>query len=559
MSCRAWTHLVALAATIALGGPALAAPEVGSPNTAIADPPVARPRTRPCVVPLFADVLFADFSPKSFAYAPPEECAPPWAKVVLEVDLSVTAGRQFDRTGNIWIGGANVYFGTTAEPSAQVSPSWHVERDLTDMTPLFTTAQPGQVNLDNLVDDTFTGVLSGSADLLFYPLERHERAPVTADLVLPLSAGPTGGTVSLETGADRLAASVTLPANVERAFLDVLAQSQAGDEFWYTCVPDDVSDELQSCGGTAFREAEVTIDGQPAGVAPVYPWIFTGGIDPFLWRPIPSVQTLAFEPYRVDLTPFAGLLSDGNAHEVAVAVFNANHHFAATANLLVYLDHGSRRVTGAVTRNTLDTAPDPSVDEDVTTAADGSISGTVTTRASRRFTIAGFVRTSHGRVQTEVVQTIQFSNRQQFAISATSYVQDIKQDTTIGTLARRSGGRGGNDIASQERRWPLSVHFAFVTNADGTSAQTTTIRQGDERLETSIHDGRLALFRVLSNTVAPSDTLSFDASGAFVGRSGQSSSQRYFVADSTGHCYSRDLTAAAGVLTAVVDGEECGR
>jgi len=54
---------------------------------------------------------------------------------------------------------------------------------------------------------------------------------------------------------------------------------------------------------TAFRESEVTIDGNPAGVAPVYPWIFTGGIDPELWIPIPGVQTLNFKPYRVNLTP----------------------------------------------------------------------------------------------------------------------------------------------------------------------------------------------------------------------------------------------------------------
>jgi len=50
----------------------------------------------------------------------------------------------------------------------------------------------------------------------------------------------------------------------------------------------DVAAELESCSGTAFRESEVTIDGNPAGVAPVYPWIYTGGIDPFLWIPIPA-------------------------------------------------------------------------------------------------------------------------------------------------------------------------------------------------------------------------------------------------------------------------------
>src|SRR5216684_6279229 len=143
-------------------------------------------------------------------------------------------------------------------------------------------------------------------------------------MLLPLSGGPTGGSVDLGTTADKLARTFTLPTNVERAYLDVIAQSQANDEFWYTCVPDDLTSEVQSCGATSFRETEVAIDGQPAGVAPVYPWIYTGGIDPLLWRPIPGVQTLNFVPYRVDLTPFAGQLSNDKPHQVSVNVFNAS-------------------------------------------------------------------------------------------------------------------------------------------------------------------------------------------------------------------------------------------
>ena len=103
-----------------------------------------------------------------------------------------------------------------------------------------------------------------------------------------MSAVPTGGTVTLNTPSDQLAATFTLPPNVERAYLDVFAQSQSGDEFWYTCAPNDVAGELFNCGSTGFREGEVSIDGQPAGVAPIYPWIYTGGIDPYLWRPIPG-------------------------------------------------------------------------------------------------------------------------------------------------------------------------------------------------------------------------------------------------------------------------------
>jgi hypothetical protein len=59
----------------------------------------------------------------------------------------------------------------------------------------------------------------------------------------------------------------------------LISQSQSSDEFWITCVPDGVSDLLFSCPVTSFRETQVTIDGQPAGVAPVYPWLFTGAVD----------------------------------------------------------------------------------------------------------------------------------------------------------------------------------------------------------------------------------------------------------------------------------------
>ncbi len=548
-----WMVILAILASVSFMAPSGTAqsspapPQIGSPNTVTADPPVSRPRTQPCVVQLFSNVRFADFSPKSFSYAPPADCPGPWAKVVFEGDFSVTAGRQFDRTANIWIGGTNIYFGTTAEPSRGVSPSWHVERDLTDYTGLFTTSRSGEVVLGNLVNSTFTGVLFGSADLQFYPVERFTRAPITADVVLPLSAGPNGGTVALSTSASTLARSFMMPTNIERAYLDVFAQSQSNDEFWYTCVPDDVADELQSCGATAFREAQVTIDGRPAGVAPVYPWIYTGGIDPLLWRPIPGVQALNFVPYRVDLTPFAGVLSNGQEHQVAVSVFNADRHFSTTASLLLYLDHGSTQVTGEVTENTIGNGPTPDVDEDLTTT-NGVISGTVTVRSSRRFTTAGFVKTSHGKVHTEVEQKLHFSNRQEFNISASTYVQNIRQTTRISSVTRTKD-RGMRQTTSKELEWPLTVDFSFTTNADNSGSQTTTIRQEYNSREAVTLHGHAVFFSVLSNVVAPSDTLLFNASGSISGHQGQISSQRYFSTDSSGACYSRKITAVEGVLT----------
>jgi hypothetical protein len=535
---------------------------IGSPNTATADPSVPRPNTRPCVVQLFTNFRFDDFSPRLFQYAPPPGCPGPWSKVVFEGDFSVTQGRQFDRTANVWIGGTNIYFGTTSEPSRTVARSWHVERDLTDYSALLTIAHPGEIVLFNLVNQTYTGVLFGSADLQFYPLEDRDEAPITADLVLPLSAGPIGGTVSLQTSASTLASSFNLPRNIERAVLDIYAQSQANDEFWYTCVPDDVADELQSCGATAFREGEVTVDGQPAGVAPIYPWIFTGGIDPFLWRPIPSVQTLNFVPYRVDLTPFAGLLSNGQTHEIALRVHNANHRFEATASLLIFLDHGSTRVTGGLTRNTIGPGPTPDVQENLIRTPD-RISGTVTVSSSRLFSVEGFVNTSHGRVRTEIEQEINFSNRQEFDITALVYVQNIAQTTSISTLTTTRGDgddddRGGHRTESKQFEWPLTVDFSFITNPDNSGSQSTSIHQEYNSRE-RVSGGEREFFREISNAVSPADTLLFDAHGAVTGNEGQQNAQRYFSRDSNDFCYSRSIAAADGVLTLIQDGQGCER
>ena len=533
---------------------------IGSANTATADPPVPRPGTTPCVVTLFSNDVFADFSPKPFTFTPPAGCPGPWAKVVLNADFSIQAGRQFDRTANIWIGGVNVYFGTTSEPSGTVARSWHIERDLTDYTALFNSTQSGHVDLGNLVNSTFTSSLFGTAELQFYPLEHRNDAPITADQALAMTSDPSAGTAFLSTPASTLSKTFTLPTNIERAYLDVVAQSQAGDEFWYTCVPNDVAGELQSCGSTGFRETEVTIDEQPAGVAPVYPWIYTGGIDPLLWRPIPGVQTLNFVPYRVDLTPFAGLLSNGQPHQVALSVFNANNGFSTTATLLLFQDHGSNVVTGEMTRNTIGSGPNPDVAENLTTDPSGNITGTVSVTSARHFVVEGFVRTSHGRVDTTVKQDIGFSNSQSFNITNTAFVQNITQHTDISseTIIHANGRGDSNRTLLQRFEWPLNLGFSFTINPDGSGAQTTTIKQQFLSLQTGKGEDGKDVFSVVSNTVTPSDTLLFDANFNITGSTGQQSSQQFFSRDSTNGCFSRTITASAGLLTSVTNGKGCG-
>jgi hypothetical protein len=518
----------------------------GSANTVTADPTVIRPTTTPCVVQLFSGAQFTDFNVENFTYTPPAACPGPWAKVVLEANISLDAGIQYDRTANFWLGPVNIYFGTTAEPS-NIGPSWHIENDLTDYSSIFYAAQSGQADIGNTLCCGLTSIIYASASLEFYPLAKGQTAPVTANVVLPFSAGPSGGTVALGSTTSTLSGTFTLPTNVENAYLDVYAQSQSNDEFWYTCVPNNVASELQSCGNSAFRETEITIDGQPAGVAPVFPWIFTGGIDPFLWFPIPGVQTLNFTPYRVNLTPYAAQLSNGQPHTISLSVFNADSYFSATASLLLYLDPGLTQITGALTKNTL-AGPSPVVKENLKVGST-SITGTVDVSSTRSFVISGYANTSHGTVTTVLSQTANFYSFQSFISNDSEYVQDIAQTTSVGAYTE-IGQPGTATVATYSSyEFPLTVDIAETFLANGDTNVTTKAQQTYQFNTTTSQGGKTTYTGTLENTGQHVDTLQLDSSNNILGNSNQSASQQYNSFDSTGAAYDCAISAAANVLT----------
>jgi hypothetical protein len=520
---------------------------LGSSNTVTADPPIPRPSTTPCIVQLMSAAEFDNFNPVSFTFTPPADCPGPWAKVVFTADINVTAGVQYDRTANFWLGPTNIYFGTTAEPSSNFGPNWHVESDLTDYSPIFLTAQQGTADIGNLVNTTYTGIIYASSTLEFYPLANGQTAPITANEVFALSAGPTGGTVGLSSSTDTLSGTFTLPTNIQNAYLDVYAQSQNDDEFWYTCVPNDVSGELFSCGNTAFRETEITIDGSPAGVAPIYPWIFTGGLDPWLWFPIPGIQTLNFTPYRVDLTPFAATLSNGQQHTVSLSVFNADDYFSATASLLLYLDSGSTSVTGALTKNNLTAAPNPIVSENLNVGE--NLTGTVKVASSRNFTLAGYVNTSHGKVTTTVSQQVNFVSNQKFDITSTVYSQYITQISDLNSTTTVATTGQPTITTIHNYQFPLTLNILEVLESNGNTDVTTTAVQNYAAKTTTSQSGATTYVSALSNSGHHQDTLIFDPNFNLLGNTNQSSSQLYQNTDSTGTNAYCKLTAAANALT----------
>jgi len=556
--------LAVLAATIAL--PLVAQPNAsqyipittGTSVVATADPPVQRPHTGHCEVTLLTNQAFADFNNKPFNFVPPADCPGPWAKVIFTADFSIQAGVQFDRTGQVFLGNVNIYFGTTAEPLQSATDSWHVERDLTDYASLFTTAQTGYASLGNIVGaDGLTSTIFGTFKLLFYQADFVNPAPRAADLVLPLPDNGSGSAL-LNNANPELTQTFTLPTNVESAYLDVVAQSQNQEEQWFFCLPNSVASDVGICGNTAFRQVNVSIDGKPAGVAPVYPWIYTGGVDPGLWIPIPGVQTLNLLPYRVDLTPFAATLSNGQQHTVGVTVYNAFQYFSTVATLLVYEDHGSPQITGELTEDTL-AAPDPAVVNNVSFDASGNGGGTVTVTSVQDYTVAGYVNTSHGRVSTKISTNVDFSNAQTVTSTSSTFGQSVVQTSTLSTKTTTQSG-----LLFTEREnnvsYPFTIGYLETLESNGDIDQVSTVDQKFQNDETNTLEGIPVFNSSVSNEVSSADTATFVPTPTGFGlgpNSGQNSTQTYRAKDSSGYCYSRQLAASGNVLNTVTDGQGC--
>ncbi len=534
---------------------------VGSSNTITADMPVPRPDTNPCVVKLFQRYTFKNFNNKQFKYAPPAACPGPWAKVVFNLDVRVTKGVQFDRTAIIWVDGAVIYFGTTAEPSPNLSPHWHVERDVTDLSALFTQASKGQIALGNCYcPPTYDGFQIAGSYLQFYPVDQKYPAPRVPDEVIGIPYNPPlGGVAQLPHTAMEI--QTTLPRNILRAYLDLYLQSQNKEEQWFMCVPDEVwrksKHALGFCRNSPFREGLVSVDGMPAGLTPIYPWIYTGGIDPNLWFPLPGVQTLEFVPSRVDLTPFAATLSNGSTQTIDVSVVRAFSYFSGAGDLLLYRDPKAATVTGKLTQDTLTGAPDYNADSGVSYGSGVGLfggptaHGPIDTQSRSTYTIAGYVKGSGGRVTTTVNALARFNNKQTFDYTASKYIQLLMQDTHFDTSSA-TDGPGEHDAEMAAYEFPFTVSYPILPISTGFKLPLT-IYQGYRALTTTTVGRRTASTQI-SNTVKSSDTMIFNSSFSWIGVKNGASIQLY-TNKSKGPtiCYGKQIESKNNVVTAITE------
>ncbi|CAI5468179.1 unnamed protein product [Closterium sp. Yama58-4] len=156
--------------------------------------PITRPRgVKPCVVTLLRNQSFDDTvgePPVAKNYSIPASCGSAWSLVLLSVRVNVS-GVQFDRVLSVFLGNFEVSRSITVEPLG-VSASYSFEEDITTYASALAKEKQAFVSvLNNVVNDTLTGVFYVSIDLVFFKTSRINRA-IVPDVVLPFATQPPG-------------------------------------------------------------------------------------------------------------------------------------------------------------------------------------------------------------------------------------------------------------------------------------------------------------------------------------------------------------------------------
>ncbi|GKC42657.1 peptide-N(4)-(N-acetyl-beta-glucosaminyl) asparagine amidase A isoform X2, partial [Tanacetum coccineum] len=142
---------------------------------------------------------------------------------------------------------------------------------------------------------------------------------------------------------------VVVPRNVYKAVLEVYVSFHENDEFWPTNVVNEyISDNNITGlpGNGPFREVVVSLDGAVVGAIWPFTVVYTGGVNPLLWRPITGIGSFDLPSYDIEITPFLGSILDGKSHEIGFSVTNALNVWYIDANLHLWLDEKSETTSG---------------------------------------------------------------------------------------------------------------------------------------------------------------------------------------------------------------------
>jgi len=231
-----------------------------------------------------------------------------WETVLLNY-TGYTAGTAYDYFQTVYINHAVVYL--AVEPEAG---RWSVEANLSMYMSFFENHQTINMSGPHIgLGPNFNGIQINNFSLLFYPVPQGQVQPTYPSMVEPVVEWKGVGAGNALTGP------INVPSNTVAADLGVIG---IGPEFWYSLNPD-------------YASFNITVGNHAVGNYLQFPWINSGGIDLFEWRPIAPVSMLNHFWFMYNLTGALGLL-EHNTNMTFYGAPNSTGGYSVIANLFLY-------------------------------------------------------------------------------------------------------------------------------------------------------------------------------------------------------------------------------
>ena len=176
---------------------------------------------------------------------------------------------------------------------------------------------------------------------------------------------------------------------------------------------------------------------------------------------------------------------------------------------MLFLDHGAANVTGGIELNAIGTVSNTVLKKDLTEAPPASgtdLVGNISAEYARKFTLEGFVLTSHGVVDTKVEQTLTFFNQHYIYLSPDYWPHyGITQNSTVRS---RTTIRNGPDVSKEERYLQYPLTISVYT---GFSLNETTIQQDYKEAKVLKRNNKTVYTSALANSIWTADLLFISA------------------------------------------------
>ncbi len=257
------------------------------------------PNETPEVIWIAKDVMFNNtvLPYNATVYVPPGN----YSLMLLNISIREAGGPQYDRIVDVFANGTPLLWGSTQEILNSTATV-----DVTFFENLLRGPVRFQVLLPNFYVPSIgiTGYYLVNVTLLLYNGTPPAGLP---NVIIPLFVtSPAGYSFEFfDAYQDYAVQHISIPNGTYRAWLVLYTNGGYYDEFWYTNIP-------------AVRYIKVYYDDHLAGIINPFETVYTGGIDLFWWKPVTSINTLAFHmPDIIDLTP---LLAYGLNATIAIHV-----------------------------------------------------------------------------------------------------------------------------------------------------------------------------------------------------------------------------------------------